>query len=87
MRIEKVFWQVLSYSFLVSWLILVPLLTGIAACSRESDVDNARSIANKLVYTKDNRTGLCFAIWEVSSGYRAGITEVPCDKVQNELDK
>jgi len=69
------------------WVVSVVTLTIVAACSREDDVSNARSIANKLVYTKDNRTGLCFAIYEAASGYRGGITEVPCDKVQNELDK
>jgi len=79
MRIEKVFW--------ISWLILVPTLVIIAACSREDNVDHARWVTSKLVYIKDNRTGLCFAIYESDSGYRAGITEVPCDKVQNELDK
>ena len=64
---------------------LVALL--LAACSREDMVADAQHKARNLVYTKDHRTGLCFAIWEASTGYRAGISEVPCDKVEGLLDQ
>lgn len=45
--------------------------------------DNAKALIKKLYYFKDARTGLCFAVSNLSaSGYMA---HVPCDKVKKYL--
>lgn len=42
---------------------------------------NAARVANDIIYTKDTRTGLCFAV--VTGTYRLGLANVPCEKVKN----
>jgi hypothetical protein len=66
-------------------LLLAALLLATTGCSREHDVEQAQYNTRVLVYTKDDRTGLCFASWETS--HRAGMAEVPCEKVEKYLDK
>jgi hypothetical protein len=48
---------------------------------------DANELAEKLTYTKDERTGLCFAVVASRKTAHAsqsglGLTEVPCDKVE-----
>lgn len=44
--------------------------------------EKARNDTNtRMVYTKDVRTGLCFAVYN-NTGYKYGLAEVPCEKVE-----
>jgi len=52
----------------------------------------AKEMAEKVTYTKDKRTGLCFAIIATRKTNSAsqsgmGMTEVPCDKVEKYIKK
>ena len=69
----------------------IALLFLTASCdvnpSKMSD-EYAKEMASKLTYTKDDRTGLCFAV--ITSRKTAdtdqtglGMTEVPCSEVQH----
>lgn len=52
---------------------------------RKIEVEGCQRILSSMVYAKDPRTGLCFAIW--LGVHKAGMATVPCEKVQNELNK
>ena len=76
---------------LFSFLFLLGTLSFVGCAGGDSPSRaNSKSTAVNLVYSKDDRTGLCFgsiksmtsAGWEVVS-----ITNVPCDKVENLLVK
>jgi hypothetical protein len=54
--------------------------------------EEAKSFANNITYTYDNRTKLCFALVAsrktgVASQSGMGISEVPCDKVRDYIHK
>jgi hypothetical protein len=59
----------------------------LAGCSseiyKEVDEDTARNISGEIRYTKDVRTGLCFALVSsrsYASNYIVSISDVPCNE-------
>jgi hypothetical protein len=77
-----------------SFVIVIALLLMVGCSPYVSPVqpDNAKSIASKITYVRDDRTGLCFGLVGMTkvgeiSETGTGITYVPCDKVESFLVK
>ena len=74
---------------LICLLLAVGMLVVIVSCDvNPSKMTNkyAQELANKLTYTKDHRTGLCFAVItsrKTGSTDQTGLgmTVVPCEKI------
>ncbi len=61
---------------------ILQMLSGCSVNSSKLDAKYAKGFVNKMTYTKDTRTGLCYAMvasrktWDANSS-GLGITEVP----------
>lgn len=58
-------------------VVLLSLLTG--CMSREEEERYAKEYTMDIIYTRDERTGICFAVSGIGSG--RSITTVDCSKV------
>ena len=70
---------------LKSLLMLLFLMMFISCSDNYLRVDKD-NFENKIVYIKDNRTGLCFAFLKTLGGYiNESMTCVPCENISCEL--
>ena len=75
---------------ILTLMMCVMFLAGCSAKPREVDDERAKQIAKQIKYLKDHRVGLCYGVIAVSvngidQDGGLGMTEVPCDKVNNLL--
>jgi hypothetical protein len=49
--------------------------------AHERRLDDANFVVSHLFYIKDDKTGICFAVWKEFDN-QAAITVVPCEKVK-----
>lgn len=64
-------------------MLVLALVLLTAGCEMQMQ-ENAKANVHKIVYIRDNRTGICFA-WCRPSGHTMGLATVPCEKVPKEL--
>ena len=59
------------------------LVTVLAACG-PTPSEMAKEVSTEVVYFKDYRVGLCFALWKDSGNNAASVTiaNVPCSQVE-----
>lgn len=75
----------------LSMLAITAALLGCSVNPSEMPKNYAKDAANKMVYARDNRTGLCFGFVAsrktgTFSSSGLGATLVPCEKVENYLE-
>jgi hypothetical protein len=68
--------KIFAILFVLSLFILLGIIIATAPPAQQPEV-------SLIVYTKDNPTGLCFAVFKANN--QVGLSEVPCEKVA--LDK
>lgn len=78
----------MKQKILISFVVSVSVSLAAACLSVSSpSTHQQKEITSQISYDKDERTGLCFAVLisHNSYGQVASITNVPCEKVENQL--
>ena len=57
-------------------------LTLLCGCNDLYKEDVVSYVTRTLIYTKDDRTGLCYAMWIGKTAEYSIFTSVPCEKVE-----
>ena len=74
----------------MKYLLIIIFAIAITGCQRQTDWEkgnqSAKETVSDVIYIKDTRTGLCFALLDNASSYgHKGLATVPCDKIMDHL--